>query len=430
MAKKPPSISRVFFIRGDKIMAMIELIDGIENDPNQRTAVAFFASLTLWQNTHQYVTATPANNTLEIAQDALFVFASGRMFRNINAPITIGVNNLDQGSMFEPDTRYFVYLSTLAAMSITKQETPPQNALFVATFTTLANGYIDAGSVYDSQMMQRADIAMPVGSSYVQYPGFATPATLFPGTEWVEISFSGAFFRAKGGLASSYDSGLQPSSIPNLVGNIRTSYMSSSTSPQPLELFGGLDGVFSRQATSSGNRSVGDSGVFPVITDFLSSLAQFNAADGHADYGRRAENAPANYTVVIWRRIGTVVRSMRFAVLDDDDAYTGQTELGFDEAGLIDTAPGHHVEMLPSAAQASGSKRAARPGETATKLQFNRETGQYQEVQDHRGKIAYGAGNSRTIFALGDGLQEGESWDAPPEPTLETQADPQTETEG
>ena len=53
--------------------------------------------------------------------------------------------------------------------------------------------------------------APPIGFVYIRFPGMDDPNTLFPGTTWENISsnFAGAFFRAEGGNASTFGSGLQ-----------------------------------------------------------------------------------------------------------------------------------------------------------------------------------------------------------------------------
>jgi hypothetical protein len=55
----------------------------------------------------------------------------------------------------------------------------------------------------------------PIGSVYMQLPGYDAPGTLYPGTTWTDISsvFAGDFFRVAGGNASAFASGRQAQDI-------------------------------------------------------------------------------------------------------------------------------------------------------------------------------------------------------------------------
>ena len=57
--------------------------------------------------------------------------------------------------------------------------------------------------------------AMPVGATYIQFPGQAAPNTLFGGSWSAIFDNEGIFFRTPGGPASVFGSGIQSGSIGN-----------------------------------------------------------------------------------------------------------------------------------------------------------------------------------------------------------------------
>lgn len=70
-----------------------------------------------------------------------------------------------------------------------------------------------------------ADAApLPIGATYIQFPGKIAPSTLWPGTTWSNISssFAGDFFRAEGGSASAFESGEQSGLVGPHVHTIPT----------------------------------------------------------------------------------------------------------------------------------------------------------------------------------------------------------------
>ncbi|MEX2444512.1 MAG: host specificity factor TipJ family phage tail protein [Alkalispirochaeta sp.] len=51
----------------------------------------------------------------------------------------------------------------------------------------------------------------PIGAGYIQFPGFSSPETLWPGTDWTLVTFDtyGAFFRTEGSNAKAFNGGVQ-----------------------------------------------------------------------------------------------------------------------------------------------------------------------------------------------------------------------------
>ena len=92
----------------------------------------------------------------------------------------------------------------LMAKDITKVKT---NIFESSTFTQAMQPLVNRVTSIEQRIENNL---LAVGIVYVQFPGESTPDTLFGGT-WQNITdqFAGAFFRAEGGNASSFNSGIQ-----------------------------------------------------------------------------------------------------------------------------------------------------------------------------------------------------------------------------
>jgi hypothetical protein len=133
--------------------------------------------------------------------------------------------------------------------------------------------------------------AIPVGFIYVQLPGKSAPATLYPGSTWSDVSydFAGLFFRAAGGGASAFGSGVQTQQIAHHNHN-HTHKLYEKTDD-------GISGYGLTNDTTperTGEEEVADVYTKGPIDNIIYELpASTDAGD---------ENRPANVTVKIWQR--------------------------------------------------------------------------------------------------------------------------------
>jgi hypothetical protein len=118
----------------------------------------------------------------------------------------------------------------------------------------------------------------PIGCMVVQHPGESSPATLYPGTTWSNVSanFAGSFFRAEGGLAKSYGGGKQDFAMQG--------HWHSGPS--------GTGGVGQNWNDSFGAQNLTAGALAgPAITDGANGTPKI-----------AAETRPDNFTVRIWQR--------------------------------------------------------------------------------------------------------------------------------
>ncbi len=130
---------------------------------------------------------------------------------------------------------------------------------------------------------------IPVGGVFIQYPEQEGPFTLWPHTEWENISplYKGAFFRIEGGLAQDFANQEQPQgdAIRNITGSItsnrgvfqRGEGALQDARQSSVDVWGG---------SSRGYR-------YRILADFDASRVVPTAE----------ENRPLNYTARIFKRI-------------------------------------------------------------------------------------------------------------------------------
>lgn len=145
-----------------------------------------------------------------------------------------------------------------------------------------------ATSARDAAINSARDAAIPVGFLYTQLPGMSAPATLWPWATWANESatFAGAFFRAEGGKASVFGSGVQTDAF-QLHGH---------------ELEDNSGNTVTSRSITSGGATEG-----PSPDGSADEWALTRAGDpitqGSGGTPRTAdETRPTNYTVRIWRR--------------------------------------------------------------------------------------------------------------------------------
>ena len=123
--------------------------------------------------------------------------------------------------------------------------------------------------------------AMPVGSTYIQFPGRAAPNTLFGGTWSAIFDNEGIFFRTPGGEASSFGGGIQGDAIREIQGTVDLGATNPGTGAQT--------GVFRKSFVNINER--GGNNIGTRLT-FAASRVVPTAN----------ENRPRNRTVRVWVR--------------------------------------------------------------------------------------------------------------------------------
>lgn len=163
------------------------------------------------------------------------------------------------------------------------------------------------------------DIQMPVNFVYEQLPPAldsegvlrtpADPNTLFNNeyvkSEWRKLDYDGAFFRADGGNASVFGSGLQAEGLPNITGKFNSVGMSGySWGGVAMSDFGG---AFIGGMTSTGGLTGNNGGTVTTGSKFDASKGE-TLTDGTVQttaevYGSSDHVTPRNYTVIKWIRV-------------------------------------------------------------------------------------------------------------------------------
>lgn len=125
---------------------------------------------------------------------------------------------------------------------------------------------------------------------FVQFPNMPTPDTFlsFQGYRWAEVNYGGAFFRASGGAASTFGSGVQGDAIRNITGVLEGYHLGYYESQSMVRCKGSfiaeLSNLYNRAAGVDGNRDN-----IKVVFDASRVVPIAN------------ENRPNNYTVRLWK---------------------------------------------------------------------------------------------------------------------------------
>jgi len=134
--------------------------------------------------------------------------------------------------------------------------------------------------------------SLPVGSTYIQMPGEATPSSLFGGTWTLLFNNEGIFFRTEGGNASSFGGGIQSDELKSHTHSGSTNSAGAHTHNSGVSYGSGngLNSAFARESTVQN--------LTPVITG--SAGAHTHTVTINATGG--AETRPRNRTVRVWKR--------------------------------------------------------------------------------------------------------------------------------
>jgi len=144
--------------------------------------------------------------------------------------------------------------------------------------------------------------APPVGFVYIRFPGMDDPNTLFPGTTWENISsqYPGAFFRAEGGNASAFGSGLQ--TCLTAVNGLSASSSSSGAHSHTYQLY-----TTTSTSTAYIGKSTGAGISIPPVAKPVSATINtcyysFTHCHNVSLSGTANETRPVNVTVQIYKR--------------------------------------------------------------------------------------------------------------------------------
>lgn len=141
---------------------------------------------------------------------------------------------------------------------------------------------------------------LPIGFIYIQYPGKQEPGPAFGGV-WTNISssFPGAFFRAEGGNASAFGSGLQVDVVGPHTHTLSVTIVNAGAH-QHEETLGAIN-LFGNAGIS---RTKGNYGGSSKGTCDLTNTAgdHGHSASGSALSNGGTENRPDNYTIRLWER--------------------------------------------------------------------------------------------------------------------------------
>ena len=154
------------------------------------------------------------------------------------------------------------------------------------------------------------DIVYPVGCTYTQFPNCPSPNELWGSISiWTELNFGGAFFRASGGNAKTFNSGSQGDSVKSHKHSGTTNEMSGDT-------YGSVEcaseGLFNGRGTMttggrfslSNNRNWagGDNNEANRPGKLYLNLSHTHGLTIDSNDTSATENRPFNYTVKIWKR--------------------------------------------------------------------------------------------------------------------------------
>ncbi|NIZ41366.1 hypothetical protein PVA45_07145 (plasmid) [Entomospira entomophila] len=289
-------------------MALIQIQNFIEDDIHQSNSIELMASWQLWLASNDpFLRLDSGSNSFYIESGAFFAMdRPSRWYRTVGENVSITQAQIDVGGNFKAHTSYQIYLvddGKQGIFLISEDRDAPvgfesHQALWIAQFRTKENGIIEVTSTVDLQM-SRGGSMIAIGSPFVQYPGIPSPEDLYPRQQWKNISnqFPGDFFRVEGGLASTFGSGRQEESVPNIKGEY--SFFDGVNASIPMGFVHTFFGAFLAKSTSTNRVITHTSGA----TNLSSGLV-FDASRSHPAYGRRNEVAPQNQTIRLWVRVG------------------------------------------------------------------------------------------------------------------------------
>ena len=134
---------------------------------------------------------------------------------------------------------------------------------------------------------------IPVGSTYVQFPGEPAPNSVFGGSWSAIFDDEGVFFRTPGGGASSFGGGIQSDQMQRITGQADWSRFGGGAA-----LITSVSGAWTR--TTGASRPGVDS--LSSRTANRLSMDSANSPDARVSSSTNGETRPQNRTIRVWKR--------------------------------------------------------------------------------------------------------------------------------
>lgn len=189
----------------------------------------------------------------------------------------------------KPDLKLSVYVQSYFNNVYINEDFSPSTG---TVYPGIAFLDVKAGVVSTSDSQNNNNIALQMlikmfENGYVQWPGMATPDTLFniQGYRWVEVDYEGAFFRAKGSGALPFNSPTQPWALVDVKGKLIFDAGNKIISSE---------GVFTHRDLSS-QRS------WRQGSYWTSQELDFKLSRGLSAANVATEVRPKNKTIIIWK---------------------------------------------------------------------------------------------------------------------------------
>ena len=137
---------------------------------------------------------------------------------------------------------------------------------------------------------------IPVGSTYVQFPGESAPNSVFGGSWSAIFDNEAIFFRTPGSGAASFGGGVQSDQMQRITGRLGGS---------DLSLFGRIRGTFIREGvfsstaitTNSGRDAAGSDNSLDII-----NIDSANSPNARTSSSTSGETRVKNRTIRVWKR--------------------------------------------------------------------------------------------------------------------------------
>jgi hypothetical protein len=229
---------------------------------------------------------------------------------------------------------YYIYIPATTEASMLVDLLPTINTLVSPDAEVVIN--VDSGTVGGIAI---GDV-MRAGTIITQYPGQRSPADIWPELEWRDITwaFADSFFRVEGKNSLPFEGGVQNEAVPDhnhsqVEHSHVLSLMLNTGSANMAQRIGG-----------AGTQYATDGAIRPT------AATNNPASQNNPIYGRRAEVAPVNETIKLWRRVGAIINdgAKTFYIYDINGNFVDQIELDQDEAGFIGFNPNIMTQLVPT----------------------------------------------------------------------------------
>ena len=227
-------------------------------------------------------------------------------FNNVNNKIETEISKLAVNFNTDNLSANNTVTNNLDVSDITIEETAGDNGQVIGK----SDGKVKWVNVTDISAKEIIDKVWPIGVIYTQYPQQKSPQELWGDiSTWVELDYSGAFFRASGGKADAFiDEGQtltkQSNSIQSHNHNFSWSGSHRHTITDPGHSHGYELGEYDGGVGCAGERTeryYGSASTYSATTG-ISIDSKTISISGTTDSTGGNETRPANYTIRIWKR--------------------------------------------------------------------------------------------------------------------------------